>query len=105
MSITRRSSVEWAASMAALAASARVRSDLAAATLDDRGAGFRPELLPSQQAVWDQQVWMAGLGPKYTGNTAHTRFVDFSRPSSRRPVARLLATATGCRVGMRGAGR
>src|SRR5262249_3719528 len=77
MSITRRSFVEWAASIAALAASARVRSDLAAATLDDRGAGFRPELLPSQQAVWDQQVWMAGLGPKYTGNTAHTRFVDF----------------------------
>ena len=39
--------------------------------------GFRPELLPSQQEVWDQQVWMAGLGPKYTGTAAHTQFVGF----------------------------
>lgn len=39
--------------------------------------GFRPELLPSQKEVWDQQVWMAKLGPKYTGNAAHLEFVDF----------------------------
>ncbi len=38
---------------------------------------FRPELLPSQQDVWERQLWMAKLGPKYTGNPAHVKFVDF----------------------------
>jgi hypothetical protein len=33
--------------------------------------------LPTQKEVWDQQVWMAKLGPKYTGNKAHTTFVEF----------------------------
>ena len=77
MSISRRRFVEWAASLSALAVSAPARARLAGAALDDRAAGFRPDLLPSQQAVWDQQVWMAKLGPKYTGNKAHTTFVDF----------------------------
>ena len=38
---------------------------------------FRPELLPTKKEIWDQQVWMAKLGPKYTGNKAHATFVDF----------------------------
>ena len=38
---------------------------------------LRPGLLPSERAVWDQQVWMAKLGPKYTGNKAHAEFVEF----------------------------
>jgi len=38
---------------------------------------YRPNLLPSQKEVWDWQVWMAKLGPKYTGNKAHATFVDF----------------------------
>jgi hypothetical protein len=38
---------------------------------------YRPNLLPSQKEVWDWQVWMAKLGPKYTGNQAHTTFVEF----------------------------
>ena len=33
--------------------------------------------MPTQKDVWDQQVWMAKLGPKYTGNKAHTTFVEF----------------------------
>jgi len=37
---------------------------------------LRPGLLPSQKEIWDQQVWMAKLGPKYTGNPAHATFVD-----------------------------
>jgi hypothetical protein len=43
------------------------------------GAGrlFAPNLLTSQKDVWAQQVWMAKLGPKYTGNQAHTTFVEF----------------------------
>jgi len=45
----------------------------AGATLD----AYRPKLLPSQKEVWDWQVWMAKLGPKYTGNKAHTEFVEF----------------------------
>lgn len=39
--------------------------------------GYRPDLLPSQKEIWDWQVWMAKLGPKYTGNPAHAQFVDF----------------------------
>ncbi|HTS47385.1 MAG TPA: hypothetical protein VMH05_05545 [Bryobacteraceae bacterium] len=38
---------------------------------------YRPNLLPSQKEIWDWQVWMAKLGPKYTGNKAHATFVDF----------------------------
>ena len=45
----------------------------AGATVD----GYRASLLPSQKEVWDWQVWMAKLGPKYTGNKAHTEFVEF----------------------------
>ena len=39
--------------------------------------GYRANLLPSQKEVWNWQVWMAKLGPKYTGNPAHTEFVEF----------------------------
>ena len=38
---------------------------------------FAPNLLTSQKDVWAQQVWMAKLGPKYTGNKVHTTFVEF----------------------------
>ncbi|MGH9418967.1 MAG: hypothetical protein ACRD3J_03255, partial [Thermoanaerobaculia bacterium] len=38
---------------------------------------FQAKLLPTQKEVWDQLVWMADLGPKYTGNKAHTTFVEF----------------------------
>jgi len=62
MSISRREFLGSAA--AALAAGAPVES-------------YRPNLLPSQKEVWDWQVWMAKLGPKYTGNPAHVQFVDF----------------------------
>jgi hypothetical protein len=77
MTISRRRFVEWTAALTAVAASAPARARLTAAALDDGAAGFRPELLPSQRVVWDQQVWMAKLGPKYTGNQAHATFVDF----------------------------
>jgi len=42
-----------------------------------KAEGYRPNLLASQKEVWDWQVWMAKLGPKYTGNQAHTEFVEF----------------------------
>src|SRR6266852_8320799 len=57
-------------------------SDLSASTLGvlapgAKADGYRPNLLRSQKEVWDWQVWMAKLGPKYTGNQAHTTFVEF----------------------------
>jgi hypothetical protein len=66
MSHSRRRFLQCAVSMSALAA-ARVRAD----------RSFQPTLLAGQQEVWEQQVWMAKLGPKYTGNRAHTTFVEF----------------------------
>ena len=70
--------MQWAASMSALAVAGPKGTrlvEIAGAAGADRA--FQPNLLPSQKAVWDQQVWMAKLGPKYTGNKAHTTFVEF----------------------------
>jgi hypothetical protein len=67
MSISRRRFMQWAASVSAFAAA---RPSYAA-------DAFRPELLPSEKEIWEQQVWMAKLGPKYTGNRAHAEFVEF----------------------------
>lgn len=67
MSVSRRNFLGSAA--AVLAGGSR----LGAATVQ----GYKPELLPSKKEVWDWQVWMAKLGPKYTGNAAHVRFVDW----------------------------
>ncbi|HMJ81775.1 MAG TPA: hypothetical protein VK504_01320, partial [Vicinamibacterales bacterium] len=72
MRASRRSFMRWAASVSALAVAGRP-------SLSAAGPGdvLRPGLLPAQKAVWDQQLWMARLGPKYTGNAAHTTFVEF----------------------------
>ena len=43
----------------------------------DRAEEVQTNLLPSSDEVWDWQVWMAKLGPKYTGNKAHAEFVEF----------------------------
>src|SRR5689334_24342626 len=67
MAFTRRRFMQWAAAFAAVGAQAPARA----------AAAFRSNLLPSEQAVWDHQLWMAKLGPKYTGNAAHTQFVEF----------------------------
>jgi hypothetical protein len=67
MSLTRRRFMQWAAAVAAVGAHAPARA----------ASAFRSNLLPSQSAIWEQQVWMAKLGPKYTGNAAHNQFVDF----------------------------
>src|SRR5262252_6078399 len=68
MTVSRRRFIQWTAAITALAP-----RGLRAA----EPRGYRAELLPSQKEVWDQQVWMARLGPKYTGNPAHATFVDF----------------------------
>jgi len=87
MLFSRRALMQWAAAVSASTVFAPGR--LRAALLDDAAGGFRPGLLPSQKSVWDDQVWMAKLGPKYTGNKAHTTFVDFLADEFRK---------TGCEV-------
>src|SRR2546430_10899842 len=69
MSCSRRTFMKWAMSATTIA-SRPLFAEAAPPAL-------RPGLLPSEKAVWDQQVWMAKLGPKYTGNKAHTEFVEF----------------------------
>src|SRR5262252_10556697 len=69
MAYSRRRFLQWAAAVSALG----VPRPLIAV----EPTGYRPELLPSQREVWDQQTWMAKLGPKYTGNKAHVEFVEF----------------------------
>ncbi len=75
MTVSRRSFMEKA--LAASTIGALGRKALAPAAAGAAVEGYRPNLLPSQKEVWDWQVWMAKLGPKYTGNKAHTEFVEF----------------------------
>ena len=76
MGYSRRSFVKWAAAMSALAVAGPGRGRLISLAGAANGP-FQPNLLPTQKDVWDQQLWMAKLGPKYTGNPAHTTFVEF----------------------------
>lgn len=71
MPVSRRAFMKTAATTAAAAGLAPQFFTVdAAQTLDSR-------LLPSVDEVWGWQTWMAKLGPKYTGNKAHTTFVEF----------------------------
>jgi hypothetical protein len=74
MVYSRRRFMRWAAAASSLALTDGAVLPLLA---DGRADGFRRELLPSQDEVWADQVWMAKLGPKYTGNKAHAEFVEF----------------------------
>jgi len=76
MTYSRRSFLKWSAAVSASAAVAGPRANLLARATDGTSE-FRADLLPTEKDVWDQQVWMAKLGPKYTGNNAHTTFVEF----------------------------
>jgi len=73
MQITRRKLLQ---SMA-FASSGVLLTSARQALATEMVKGYRPDLLPSRKMVWDWQVWMAKLGPKYTGNKAHVAFVDF----------------------------
>src|SRR3954465_1715974 len=77
MTYSRRRFMQWAASMSALAVASPAGTRLVPLTRAGTVTSFQPNLLSSQKQVWDQQVWMAKLGPKYTGNKAHTAFVEF----------------------------
>src|SRR5579871_560650 len=75
MSVSRRNFMQsaLAASTVGIIGQRALAPIAAGATVE----GYRSNLLPSQKEVWDWQVWMAKLGPKYTGNKAHTEFVEF----------------------------
>jgi hypothetical protein len=85
MAVSRRSFMQWAASLSTLAVTSsagakfiplfRDASGLAAGP--DQIPAFHPELMPSQKEVWSQLEWMAKLGPKYTGNAAHVEYVEW----------------------------
>src|SRR3954466_16069161 len=72
MTVSRRRFMQWAAALSASGVPQLRAAGGAIAT-----GRFRSDLLPSQREIWDQQIWMARLGPKYTGNKAHVEFVDF----------------------------
>ena len=69
MAYSRRRFLQWATVISTIGIPRR----LAAAA----PTGYRADLLPSEREIWEQQTWMAKLGPKYTGNKAHTEFVEF----------------------------
>ena len=75
MSVSRRKFMESAITASTIGVLGRqaLMPLAAGATVE----GYRSNLLPSQKEVWDWQVWMAKLGPKYTGNKAHTTYVEF----------------------------
>ena len=77
MAFSRRKFMQRAASSSALALAVPGTAELLPLLNKQAIKGFRPALLPSQKEAWDWQVWMAKLGPKYTGNPAHTQYVEF----------------------------
>jgi hypothetical protein len=85
MSSSRRSFMKWAASLSTLAVTHGTQASTVSLFCDERGfpAGpgqlpqFHPESMPTQTEVWNSLEWMAKLGPKYTGNPAHVKFVDW----------------------------
>jgi hypothetical protein len=75
MHVSRRRFVKTAVSSSTLGIAAQ--SALLQVSSGAKVEGYRPNLLPARKEVWDWQVWMAKLGPKYTGNAAHNTFVEF----------------------------
>ncbi|GAB4520840.1 MAG: hypothetical protein Kow00133_07530 [Amphiplicatus sp.] len=60
-----------------LAAGACALAAAPACAPSGRQAGYDPDRLPSAEDVWDWQLWMNSLGPRYTGDEAHAAFVEF----------------------------
>jgi hypothetical protein len=77
MPSTRRNFIKSTASLSTFAATTSGLQSLLSSPASAAVAGYREDLLPSQKEIWDWQVWMAKLGPKYTGSKPHTEFVEF----------------------------
>jgi hypothetical protein len=77
MAYSRRSFMKWAATMSTFAVTSPHSTNFVPLLSKTSDQGFRPDLLPPQKEVWDNLAWMAGLGPKLTGNKAHNTYIDF----------------------------
>ena len=77
MAFSRRRFIQWAASVSTLAIAGPAGTRSLALVAGNSADTLRPGLLPSRKKVWDDLAWMAKLGPKYTGNKAHTTFIEF----------------------------
>jgi hypothetical protein len=85
MTYSRRSFMKWATSASSLAVAHSTGAKFIPLFRDADGRAaappeipaFHPELLPKQKEVWASLEWMAALGPKYTGNEAHVKYVEW----------------------------
>lgn len=77
MPSNRRRFMKSAAAVSTFAATTTGLESLLSLPASAATPGYHEDLLPSQKEIWGWQVWMAKLGPKYTGNKAHTQFVEF----------------------------
>jgi hypothetical protein len=82
MPFSRRKFMQYAASASSLAlveSGNGMASSLEKPVVDHESTdlAFQADLLPTEKEIWDWQTWMANLGPKFTGNSAHRTFVDF----------------------------
>jgi hypothetical protein len=86
MSLSRRKFIQYAASASTLAVAGSANAELVGSVEGGTGypvdsdaheSKFQANLLPTEKEIWDWQIWMANLGPKFTGNKAHHTFVDF----------------------------
>jgi hypothetical protein len=73
MSVSRRDFLKMGSLALALPGATATR----AFALDSGEAGYRADLLPTKQEVWEWELFLNKLGPTYTGNPAHTKFVEF----------------------------
>src|SRR6476659_8464317 len=77
MSVSRREFIQKAGSASALALTLPGGTSAMPFFADDSVPGFKPELMPTADEVWSWMTWMSTTGPKFTGNKAHTEFVEF----------------------------
>jgi len=86
MEIERRKFMQWMAAASTVAVgrggdakmlSLFGRPSAGAADTPVPGASLQRNLLTPQKEVWDWQTWMAALGPKFTGNPAHDKYMEF----------------------------
>src|SRR5262245_66298949 len=73
MSVSRRDFLK----MGSLALALPGATATSAFALDSGEAAYRPDLLATKQKVWEWELFLNKLGPTYTGNPAHTKFVEF----------------------------
>jgi hypothetical protein len=76
MSFSRRQFAQWAAMVSTVCL---LEEGVLRATPLPQGSDpkIHTDFLPSQAETWEWLKWMAALGPKFTGNPAHVKYVSF----------------------------